>query len=689
MTSSAESKGLVGKWMCISIVNRIVFAGYPSLWNVLFGFWPITLYSFVVLRRLPDTTGIILNDSLTHALSRVRWQQQTDRGRIGSVATLENQRKSNIPCDHVLSHFFKYRRILFDCFWLQQYWIDRRPELFPYFAVTGNKILSFNDWEIIQTERFCGKKLCNCPIIGKDGGPGISFHDFKFVSELAVVLATAILLKTVVRDKDVSRSPVNNVGYQLATMFAGCAGRQRVRLCQYGPCCAGVRTLHDFVAKEIYLSSARLVKLATKESEEHVMDKNKSIDLNISTSTDIDEETDKRESPLPSGFENQLIKLNELLGDVFNEDDASTKENIEPTAPSSEKIQSTSSTTKNIEPTVSSAENIEPIASTSTHFEIIVDHEITPMPSPSSNEICDDTFCVGYAESENPPILTNDDLYGNLPTPSVTSFSSVYTPTAQSKQTRQPTFKRDKGKKRLIHKENWVTMFLNTISAGERIVTTSWKKYDGEMTVSDDKRGKYIHKTNVMDEEMIRSVCDHVKSFSLVESHYIRKDSKKLYLEDVKSASRMFNLYSEWFDSDKYRNKASTKRQYRDILNANFNIGFHKPKKDLCDVCHWTRLREVTVHALHYDRIEYKYNFEDEPKTIKILRSGNRNTERLSREFEIKQAYDGDLPISRNKYKDLINLCQTNIIPEKYHNFYQKLKFDQNVQEPLEDIDED
>ncbi|CAH0691917.1 unnamed protein product [Spodoptera exigua] len=616
----------------------------------------------------------------------------------------------------------------------------------------------------------------------------------------------------------------------------------------------------------MFTRSARLVKLATKESEEHVMDKNKSIDLNISTSTDIDEETDKRESPLPSGFENQLIKLNELLGDVFNEDDASTKENIEPTAPLSEKIQSTSSTTKNIEPTVSSAENIEPIASTSTHFEIIVDHEITPMPSPSSNEICDDTFCVGYAESENPPILTNDDLYGNLPTPS----------------------------------------------------------YDGEMTVSDDKRGKYIHKANVMDEEMIRSVCDHVKSFSLVESHYIRKDSKKLYLEDVKSASRMFNLYSEWFDSDKYRNKASTKRQYRDILNANFNIGFHKPKKDLCDVCHvycnkeipteeeksaflkhqsakkaarvlkqqdkneaisneeivaatfdfekvlvtphgdvsvfyykrklstlnftlyelatkeatcfmwheaiakrganevssclyqfikqkviqnkvktfrfwsdncagqnrnrivfalyllaakefgvtithrfmekghtqnegdsvhstierasdrrliyvpeewyclvrwakaegnpykviemktsdiydfksllanknwsknsenekiqWTRLREVTVHALHYDRIEYKYNFEDEPKTIKILRSGNRNTERLSREFEIKQAYDGDLPISRNKYKDLINLCQTNIIPEKYHNFYQKLKFDQNVQEPLEDIDED
>lgn len=97
----------------------------------------------------------------------------------------------------------------------------------------------------------------------------------------------------------------------------------------------------------------------------------------------------------------------------------------------------------------------------------------------------------------------------------------------------------------------------------------------------------------------------------------------------------------------------------------------------------------MTVHAQHYDRIEYKYNFEDEPKTIKVLRSGNRNTERLSREFQIKQAYDGELSISRNKYKDLMSLCQSNIIPEKYHNFYQNLKVDENVQEPLDDIDDD
>lgn len=48
-------------------------------------------------------------------------------------------------------------------------------------------------------------------------------------------------------------------------------------------------------------------------------------------------------------------------------------------------------------------------------------------------------------------------MYGNLPTPSVTSITSFNTPTSvKNIQTRQPTFKKDKGKKRLVHKENCV-----------------------------------------------------------------------------------------------------------------------------------------------------------------------------------------------------------------------------------------
>lgn len=130
-------------------------------------------------------------------------------------------------------------------------------------------------------------------------------------------------------------------------------------------------------------------------------------------------------------------------------------------------------------------------------------------------------------------------------------------------------------------------MFLSTISSGERIVTTAWKKYDGEIAVADDNRGKYEHKPRVIDDMMVQSVKDHVNSIDRVESHYTRKDTKKLYLNNIISTAQMFRLYTEWCEwyPDKYTNKAN-KRQYRDIVNANFNIAFHLPKKDRCDICH-------------------------------------------------------------------------------------------------------
>lgn len=130
-------------------------------------------------------------------------------------------------------------------------------------------------------------------------------------------------------------------------------------------------------------------------------------------------------------------------------------------------------------------------------------------------------------------------------------------------------------------------MFLSTISSGERILTTAWKKYDGIAAVEEDKRGKYEHKARVIDEVMIQSVKDHVNCLDRVESHYARKDSAKLYLNNIKSTSQMHKLYVEWYDSSRNVNtNPANIRQYRDIVNANFNLAFHKPKKDKCEVCH-------------------------------------------------------------------------------------------------------
>lgn len=129
-------------------------------------------------------------------------------------------------------------------------------------------------------------------------------------------------------------------------------------------------------------------------------------------------------------------------------------------------------------------------------------------------------------------------------------------------------------------------MFLNTYSVSERLVRTAWDKYDGSTSVETDMRGKHTNHKKVVDDEMTMSVCAHVNSFAPVESHYNRAASKRLYLDGSLSIARMFNLYKEWPDLPKYSNKATSLRQYRDIVNSHFNLSFHVPKKDTCDQCH-------------------------------------------------------------------------------------------------------
>ncbi|CAF4889140.1 unnamed protein product [Pieris macdunnoughi] len=129
------------------------------------------------------------------------------------------------------------------------------------------------------------------------------------------------------------------------------------------------------------------------------------------------------------------------------------------------------------------------------------------------------------------------------------------------------------------------TMFLNTLSVGERTVQTALAKWSsGGGSVSPDRRGGT--RTVVIDDEMKQSVLRHVKTFQPIESHYVRKDTTKIYLESDLTFTKMFSLYNEWCTIENITKKAMTVRQYRDIINQNLNISFHKPKKDICNECH-------------------------------------------------------------------------------------------------------
>ncbi|KAL4709196.1 hypothetical protein ACJJTC_008124 [Scirpophaga incertulas] len=75
----------------------------------------------------------------------------------------------------------------------------------------------------------------------------------------------------------------------------------------------------------------------------------------------------------------------------------------------------------------------------------------------------------------------------------------------------------------------------------------------------------------------------------------------------------------------------------------------------------WTSVREVKVTAQQYDPTE----------------------------FELFRAYDAPLPINKDKYRDLTDLCRAGIVPDRYHSFYFSLSHTVNANINNEDVDSD
>ncbi|CAG5030939.1 unnamed protein product [Parnassius apollo] len=51
--------------------------------------------------------------------------------------------------------------------------------------------------------------------------------------------------------------------------------------------------------------------------------------------------------------------------------------------------------------------------------------------------------------------------------------------------------------------------------------------------------------------------------------------------------------------------------------------------------------------------------------------------------------YAEELKLSLAKYKDLQDLCNKNVIPNRYHQEYLSMKHDENVRDALAETDED
>lgn len=81
-------------------------------------------------------------------------------------------------------------------------------------------------------------------------------------------------------------------------------------------------------------------------------------------------------------------------------------------------------------------------------------------------------------------------------------------------------------------------------------------------------------------------------------------------------------------DLEKFSNKATTLRQYRDIVNNHFNLTFHSPKKDTCDQCHIFKNTEnpseqlITDYEKHLTNKTVARHLKNTDKTEAIQSNG-------------------------------------------------------------------
>lgn len=134
-------------------------------------------------------------------------------------------------------------------------------------------------------------------------------------------------------------------------------------------------------------------------------------------------------------------------------------------------------------------------------------------------------------------------------------------------------------------------MFLDTLGISERPVRTILKKLEkakkegGATYYSPDGRGKHAKVNPAVQKKNQDNIMEHIKLFKPVPSHFCRARSKRVYLPRYLTIRKMWKMYKEWMVKEKPGQQIKSEKYYRKIFCTRFNIGFHKPKKDLCEMC--------------------------------------------------------------------------------------------------------
>lgn len=150
-------------------------------------------------------------------------------------------------------------------------------------------------------------------------------------------------------------------------------------------------------------------------------------------------------------------------------------------------------------------------------------------------------------------------------------------------------------------------LFCKTLCISASVITEAVESRDamGFYSRDCDPRGRHEpqNKTQTDKAEEIRR---HIKSFPTMESHYVRKDIKRQYLDCSLSITKMYALYVE--ECQKESVTPVSEATYRNVFCTEFNLGFFVPKKDQCLLC--TKYRRLDTIEKTKIEEEYKQHIQ-------------------------------------------------------------------------------
>ncbi|XP_030764271.1 uncharacterized protein LOC115888640 [Sitophilus oryzae] len=124
--------------------------------------------------------------------------------------------------------------------------------------------------------------------------------------------------------------------------------------------------------------------------------------------------------------------------------------------------------------------------------------------------------------------------------------------------------------------------FKNTLGINDRPIRTVIDKINSEGVVEPEMRGKHGKQTKIS-KDTITGIKKHIELVPRIESHYLRKQTTREFIDGGKNLMDLFRDYKE--DCLKEGRQPAQFHSYRKIFKTDYNISFFVPKKDQCELC--------------------------------------------------------------------------------------------------------